>query len=93
MPNRSFKYAGQTCDQILELPLKQAQALLIQHVENMRDNRKLVLYLHETENFNSYKDIALPGDDDIFLTKISIITLDKWGSSSNYNRYAISHGQ
>lgn len=36
-----FKYAGQICDQILELPLKQAQALLIQYVEDMRDNRKL----------------------------------------------------
>jgi hypothetical protein len=36
-----FKYAGQTSDQILQLPLKQAQALLIQQVEDMRDNRKL----------------------------------------------------
>ena len=44
MPNRSFKYAGQECDQIFELTLKQAQALLIQHVEDMRDNRKLALY-------------------------------------------------
>ena len=36
-----FKQAGQACDQIFELPLKQAQALLIQHVEEMRDDRKL----------------------------------------------------
>jgi integrase len=36
-----LKYANQTCDQILKIPPKQLQALLIQYIIDMRDNRKL----------------------------------------------------
>jgi hypothetical protein len=72
-----FKYAGQTCDQILELPLKQAQALLIQHAGEMRDDRKLAPNSMR-QSFISYKDVGLPEVNVIFLSKISIITFDKW---------------
>ena len=52
---------------------------------DMRDNRKLA-HNNMGEGFNFYKDITLLEVDVIFLCKISIITLDKWVSKSNYNR-------